>query len=764
MSRTVRHRWVLTGMLVAQSAVHVGGIGEGPATSLGTARDGQDRPLLPGTSLAGAIRAALGALDPAEERLWGRISGRLPRGGDDGTGEASWVWVADATAPADTVPEVRESVSIDRIHGVAARGHLFTREVLPIGTRFSFQLRVDDPEPAGHDGPPSAAERLVRRIADLLRGPSFTLGAATTRGLGRVRLDEAGLHRYCLHDRAGMIATLRGTGTEITLSEPDTGAFPARLLRVRVPWRPHGPLMVQLAVEGEVVDAVPLTARTPDAVRLLLPGSSIKGALRSHAERIVRTARDVTAPEPLLDQLKATGQEPVGILFGTAGEQQTQRGDGRRGALTARECLGGVELSAELWAGLRLPRYPVADPPTGTDDRNGAQQAARQRAELTRLQNAVTELNAKVAGMWFTITPHNAVDRWTGGAADSLLFATLEPHTQDPQAWAPIVLEIDTGRLGDQFPTALALLLFLLRDLCDGLIPFGHGTTRGMGAVRVDPAEVTVEAGAAVPLRAELHGRSLAELLGDTELTGQLERAWAAADEAAEAVADETAEAVADETAEVSAVPGPAQESPRPVPEVRRPVPVAPRSVPESPRPVPEALRIAALCTAREALSAFAAAGMGLDTVGFAYRSSAAPWFRLDTDGTPRDAQGGPVELTGVFELRAFDAHRELRWWHIDGGRGQARELTDQTIEVSGARLWSTYQRLLWGAVSTATPGWATLSEARIGSLQVPVPTPPPSGAQVWLEAVEYVTEDDHGNVSVVDERLTGLVVKGSAQ
>lgn len=754
MSRTVRHRWMLTGTLVAQSAVHVGGIGEGPATSLGTARDGQDRPLLPGTSLAGAIRAALGALDPAEERLWGRISGRLPRGGDDGTGEASWVWVADATAPADTVPEVRESVSIDRIHGVAARGHLFTREVLPIGTRFSFHLRVDDPEPAG---PPSPAERLVRRIADLLRGPSFTLGAATTRGLGRVRLDEAGLHRYCLHDRAGMIATLRRAGTEITLAEPDTGAFPARLLRVRVPWRPHGPLMVQLAVEGEVVDAVPLTARTPAAVRLLLPGSSIKGALRSHAERIVRTARDVTAPELFLDQMKATGLEPVGTLFGTAGEEQTQRGDGRRGALTARECLGGVALPAELWASLRLPQHQIADPPAVTDDRNGARQAERQRAELTRLQNAVAELNATVTGMRFTITPHNAVDRWTGGAADSLLFATLEPHAQDPQAWVPMVLEIDTGRLGGQFRTALALLLFLLRDLCDGLIPFGHGTTRGMGAVRVDPAEVTVEAGTAVPLRAELHGRSLAELLGDSELTGQLERAWAAANDASDDAAEgSTAPCPAQPCL---TQPDPAQESPRPAPAAHRPVPAAPCPALESPHPVPDALR-----TAQEALSAFAAAGTGLDTVGFAYRSSAAPWFRLDTDGTPRDSQGGPVELTGVFELRAFDAHRELRWWHTGGGRGPARELTDQTVGVPGARSWSAYQRLLWGAVSTAAPGWATLSEARIGSLQVPVPTPAPSGAQVWLEAVEYVTEDAHGNVAVVDERLTGLIVKGSAQ
>lgn len=710
MSRTVRHRWVLTGTLVAESAVHVGGLGEGPATSLGAARDGKDRPVLPGTSLAGAIRTGLGTLDPAEERLWGRISGRLPRGGDDGTGEASWVWVADATAPVDTIPEARESVSIDRVHAVAARGHLFTREVLPIGTGFCFRLRVDDPDPAEHGGTPSAAERLVRRIADLLRGPSFTVDAATTRGLGRARLHKAALHRFCLHDRAGMIATLRRAGTEITLPEPGTRHLPAQMLRITVPWRPRGPLMVQLAVDGDTVDAFPLTARTATAVRLLLPGSSIKGTLRAHAERIVRTARDLKAPEEFLAQMKATGLEPVGRLFGTAGEEQTRRADGRRGALTARECLGEVELDAELWADVRLLQRRGTDQVTKA---NGSE-AVRQRAALTRLYNAVKVLNDSVVGVRFTITHHNAVDRWTGGAADKLLFATLEPHAHAADAWGPLVLEIDTGRLSGQYRAALALLLFLLRDLCEGLIPFGHGATRGMGAVRADPAEVTVEAGSAVPQRATVHGKSLAELLADTELTGLLDRAWTSAGE--------------------------------------------------------ESAVHATDCTAQEALAVFATGGLGLDTVGFAYTSSTAPWFRLDTDGTPRDDKGGALDLTGVFELRAFDAHRELRWWHTGDGRGEARELTDQTIRIPGARRLDvdgphrSYQRLLWGAVSTAEAGWATLSEPRIGSRTVPVPEPATSGAHVWLEAVEYVTEDVHGNVAVVDERLTGLVVKGSGQ
>src|SRR5262249_20231397 len=134
--RTIAHRWVLTGSLVAESPVHVGGLGDGPP-DLAQAPDGLDRPVPPGTSLAGGIRAALARLSEVEQRLWGTATRRDDRGRDDGTSAAAWVRIDDATAPADTVTESREHVSIDRIHGTAARGHLYTREVLPPGTRFA---------------------------------------------------------------------------------------------------------------------------------------------------------------------------------------------------------------------------------------------------------------------------------------------------------------------------------------------------------------------------------------------------------------------------------------------------------------------------------------------------------------------------------------------------------------------------------------------------------------------------------------------------
>ncbi|MFV2096630.1 CRISPR-associated protein Csx19 [Micromonospora sp. LOL_014] len=141
--------------------------------------------------------------------------------------------------------------------------------------------------------------------------------------------------------------------------------------------------------------------------------------------------------------------------------------------------------------------------------------------------------------------------------------------------------------------------------------------------------------------------------------------------------------------------------------------------------------------------------------VGFCYRPVDVRWFRFGADGVPRGADGTALDMTGVFELRAFTAEKELRWRHCSAGSGT-------TAVVRGHGL-PEHRRLLWGTVvgPAPGPGWVTLHDARIGELHLPVGGPAPAdGDLVWLRAVEYVEEDRHGNVAVVDERLVGLIAR----
>src|SRR5690606_27217931 len=71
-------------------------------------------------------------------------------------------------------------------------------------------------------------------------------------------------------------------------------------LEVRVTWRPLAPVMGRGTTDGLVIGTLPLTGRVDRRhLTLVVPGASLKGVLRGHAEFIERTARSAgPAPAP----------------------------------------------------------------------------------------------------------------------------------------------------------------------------------------------------------------------------------------------------------------------------------------------------------------------------------------------------------------------------------------------------------------------------------------------------------------------------------
>lgn len=164
------------------------------------------------------------------------------------------------------------------------------------------------------------------------------------------------------------------------------------------------------------------------------------------------------------------------------------------------------------------------------------------------------------------------------------------------------------------------------------------------------------------------------------------------------------------------------------------------------------------MTTAAAALAGFAAAAQGSRVIGYCYAPAAACWFALDRAGLAcRPA--GPLDLSAVFELRATDGERELRWLHEDAGLGRSVILTGlaQPVSVPPQR------RLLAGSVvsarDTATGPWATLFDARYGPVDVPARAA--KNDRIWIESAELVTEDKHGNLTVTGARWTGLTAAG---
>ncbi|MFC4908496.1 RAMP superfamily CRISPR-associated protein [Actinomadura gamaensis] len=508
--RPMDRRLRVRGWLRTQTPLHVGGIALDPAEALPVAVDGQDRVYVPGTSLAGALRTWMRGAHPETDTLddlWGFI-----RDGEPDSGQASRIIVRDAIITASTstdgdgIPNDRlgsrmlpvvHGVGIDRVTGAAASGFLYARTVVPPGRYLSFEVDIETTE-ADLDRDRARLHALL----SALKSEEIGLGAANGKGLGIVTLLPSPLdvHEHDFTGRAGLLAFLGGEPEVFDETKVNAGAadLPARreLLTVRLRWRPDAPVMVRAAGEGATIKTLPLTTEIgPDALTLTLSGSSIKGALRTHAEFIERTARGLDAPHPpmqdgardvvaarhhaeaFLDQLD--GLDAVRMLFGAA--RREPDGDASahprgRGAVTVHECVSETTVPADVWD------LVVNGAPNGNGDADGGGNSGGDGARPA-LPPAVRDA---LAARGLDQADHVAIDRWTGGAAEHLLFSVLEPHGV---RWEPIRLTVDLTRLGDDRDVALALLLLVLRDLEQRRVPLGGMVNRGFGDVTITGIE-----------------------------------------------------------------------------------------------------------------------------------------------------------------------------------------------------------------------------------------------------------------------------------
>lgn len=484
-----RTRYVLTGVLQASTAIHVGSGAGIPGIDLVMQTDGLGRHVITGTSLAGVLKAVVdrGKVPESVHKLLGseEIASRWVV--DDAPMNSDHVRQKDGQAR-----EIRDGVAINRRTGAADPGALYSREVLRPGSRFDFRMELLDTEPpAGNDETAEPGLWLIRTCArSLIIG--IRVGQGTTRGLGLIQLVGAKLTATGdLGTRAGVLSRLEGKARDVEIGKPESQHG---ILKCIVGWKPRGTLMCGVAVDG-AVDTVPqTTAITADdfassEVRLLLPGSSIKGALRARAELIVRTVLSGTTPHrspgTVLEACDDDALLDVKALFGSParrivqGKKATTRG--RRGTVYINDVHSTVVIPSDEW---KKAMSALVKLPEGNDE---AERKSKQRASF---RAAIENLNAasRNIGIEFSVVDRVAVDRWTGGAASNRLFAAVEPTTC---GWEPLTIEVDLNRLGrDEASFAVALLLLVVRDIRDGWVPLGRGTRRGWGDVKLTSIQI----------------------------------------------------------------------------------------------------------------------------------------------------------------------------------------------------------------------------------------------------------------------------------
>lgn len=499
----------ITLRLVTRTAIHIGAGAGDAVTDAFVRRDASGRPLVPGTAIAGALRTLATRLaprlghescqtlvPPAPADLDGHPCGcaicllfgdvnpaelgapiATSRPVSTAIARAGRLWVYDAvlvggSGEVDPSRQVRDGIGIERAGRVAYRAGRtkFDLETLAVGAKFEVRLELAKPD-ARTDV--DQEERLLAAVLSEWVAGRAVIGGRSSRGLGAIEPDsgEAIVYRkFDLDDPEALFTYIREDDPWASASTVDRGWLSRRIAEVRA-----GPIApatanaaatwVELAATVQFAGAMlvgdPSAAAAVGFDQMpvsdgagqgmpIIPGSSLKGVLRSQAERIART---VAAHS---------------ICRKTDGPARTELFRVRCPACDPLVNEGPLTSCDKL-----LKSSPVVTSLDEVDDRHlclacqlfgSVRRGSRLRIEDARF----------VGDAEYKMQDFLAIDRFTGGGADRLKFDAKV-------LWQPSFRV--RLRLENPADWEIGWLLLTLRDVIEGLASVGFGGAKGFGDV-----------------------------------------------------------------------------------------------------------------------------------------------------------------------------------------------------------------------------------------------------------------------------------------
>lgn len=113
-----------------------------------------------------------------------------------------------------------------------------------------------------------------------------------------------------------------------------------------------------------------------------------------------------------------------------------------------------------------------------------------------------------------------------------------------------------------------------------------------------------------------------------------------------------------------------------------------------------------------------------------------------------------------MFDLRLFHAKAEWHWWWDQAvGAGAAATLNDDAARRRGGASSEATRslRIIRGSIRSRQEAWTQVHDGQARPLWVPYRVGSEKATRLTIGAVEYTAQDEHGNVSVVAERLTQI-------
>lgn len=276
---------VLEGVITLCSPLLIG-CGSKDHSDVDIIRDGNNRPFIPATSFIGALQHFI-KIERRENDLkqfWG-FTADGKKASDTEKEKQSSLRCRDLVCKKDTVPKItiRDGIAIKTKTGIVEPEKKYDYEVIEPGAQFDLHLEVS----FGDDTTRNFSRSMLTTICKILEQESVRIGAKTNSGLGKILLSGAKISEFNFGKKQDVLRWLKKDYSPITSFSADTAfTIQEKYFTIDATFGLKNSLIIR---------SYPSDPKLPDAVHIqsggndVLPGTSLKGAIRSRAERILNT-------------------------------------------------------------------------------------------------------------------------------------------------------------------------------------------------------------------------------------------------------------------------------------------------------------------------------------------------------------------------------------------------------------------------------------------------------------------------------------------
>ena len=266
-------------------------------------KDAAGKPYIPATSLAGVLRHYYfeNAVIKDEDKDYLRYFWGADRASSENSMCQSALTISDLLLDNEAIIKVRDGVAIDHKYGVALEHKKFDYEVVEPGALFNLRIEVTLREIYKKD----LFAGILVFLGNALIKSFVSVGAMTTKGFGRCQLIDEEYRELDFKQKGHVLAWLSGDIRSVEPSVYNPTVIECAglgMFSINALFEVKNSLIVRsYSGKPEEPDAVHITS----GGRPVLPGTSLKGAVRSRAIRIINT-------------LDGDGEKLVRQLFGWA--------------------------------------------------------------------------------------------------------------------------------------------------------------------------------------------------------------------------------------------------------------------------------------------------------------------------------------------------------------------------------------------------------------------------------------------------------------